>query len=274
MSALLEVRGVTKSFGGLQALADCSFEVEEGSIAGLIGPNGSGKTTLFDILTGYQRADAGSVRLGGREITGVAAGRVCRLGIGRTFQLTRVFGRLTLLENLQVGRAGVAKDRRADLYSQARRLELLDFVGLAELAHVQAGTLSYGQRKLVELAMVLAQDPRVVLLDEPAGGINPLLIAQLDARIRELNRDGVTFLVVEHNMEFVMGLCDVVSVMERGTVIAHGEPEQVRRDPRVLDAYLGGSLDDDSLEDPLYDDGDPLPDDDPSADDEPEEAER
>jgi ABC-type branched-subunit amino acid transport system ATPase component len=127
-------------------------------------------------------------------------------------------------------------------------VQLLDFVGLAELARVPAGTLSYGQRKLVELAMILAQDPRVVLLDEPAGGINPLLITQIGERIRELNRRGVTFLVVEHNMEFVMGLCDVVWVMERGTVIAHGEPEQVRSDPRVLDAYLGGALDEDEQE--------------------------
>ena len=249
MSALLEARGVAKSFGGLQALADCSFGVEEGSIAGLIGPNGSGKTTMFNVITGYERADAGSVSLGGREITNIAPGRVCALGIGRTFQLTRVFSRLTLMENLQVGRAGVARTRRPELYAEARCLELLDFVGLADLAGVAAGTLSYGQRKLVELAMVLAQDPRVVLLDEPAGGINPLLIAQLGERIRELNRQGVTFLVVEHNMEFVMGLCDVVWVMERGTVIAHGEPEAVRSDPRVLDAYLGGALEDDEDED-------------------------
>jgi ABC-type branched-subunit amino acid transport system ATPase component len=245
MSALLEVRGVGKSFGGLRALADCSFEVEEGSIAGLIGPNGSGKTTVFNVVTGYERADAGRVSLGGREIGRLAPGRICELGIGRTFQLTRVFPRLTLMENLQVGRAGVARARRRALYAEARCLELLGFVGLAELAHSLAGTLSYGQRKLVELTMVLAQDPRVVLLDEPAGGINPLLIAQLGERIRELNRQGVTFLVVEHNMEFVMGLCDVVSVMDSGTVIAHGAPERVRREPRVLDAYLGGALADD-----------------------------
>ena len=245
MSALVEVRGVAKSFGGLRAVQDCSFEVEEGSIAGLIGPNGSGKTTMFNVITGYERADAGSVSIGGREVTNAAPGRICALGIGRTFQLTRVFARLTLLENLQVGRSGVPRARRRELYAEARCLDLLDFVGLADLAGVPAGTLSYGQRKLVELAMVLAQDPRVVLLDEPAGGINPLLIAQLGARIRELNGRGVTFLVVEHNMEFVMGLCDVVWVMERGTVIAHGEPERVRRDPRVLDAYLGGALDED-----------------------------
>jgi ABC-type branched-subunit amino acid transport system ATPase component len=248
MTVLLEVQGVTKSFGGLRALDDCSFVVDEGSIAGLIGPNGSGKTTMFNVITGYERADAGSILLGGDAITNAAPGRICELGVGRTFQLTRVFSRLTLLQNLQVGRAGVPRGRRQELYSDKRCLELLEFVGLAEKARVQAGTLSYGQRKLVELALVLAQEPRVVLLDEPAGGINPLLITQIGERIRELNQRGVTFLVVEHNMEFVMGLCDIVSVMEHGTVIAHGEPEQVRNDPRVLDAYLGGALDEDEQE--------------------------
>ena len=248
MTTLLEVQGITKSFGGLRALDDCSFDVEEGSIVGLIGPNGSGKTTMFNVITGYERADSGVVLLGGDELTKTPPGRICELGVGRTFQLTRVFARLTLLENLQVGRAGVPRSRRQELFNDGRCMQLLDFVGLAELARLQAGTLSYGQRKLVELAMILAQDPRVVLLDEPAGGINPLLITQIGERIRELNRRGVTFLVVEHNMEFVMGLCDVVWVMERGTVIAHGEPEQVRSDPRVLDAYLGGALDEDEQE--------------------------
>ena len=248
MTVLLDVQGVSKSFGGLRAIDDCSFVVEEGSIAGLIGPNGSGKTTMFNVVTGYERADSGSVQLRGEDITNAAPGRICASGIGRTFQLTRVFSRLTLLENLQVGRAGVPRARRQELYSDARCLELLEFVGLAEMARVPAGTLSYGQRKLVELATVLAQEPRLVLLDEPAGGINPLLITQIGERIRELNGRGVTFLVVEHNMEFVMGLCDVVWVMEHGTVIAHGDPEQVRSDPRVLDAYLGGALDEDEQE--------------------------
>jgi ABC-type branched-subunit amino acid transport system ATPase component len=229
----------------VHALDSCTVEIDEGSVAGLIGPNGSGKTTLFNVITGYAKADEGQVYLADKMITNISPDKVFNLGIGRTFQLTRVFARLTLLENLQVGRSGVPRARRRELYAEARCVDLLDFVGLADLAGVPAGTLSYGQRKLVELAMVLAQDPRVVLLDEPAGGINPLLIAQLGARIRELNGRGVTFLVVEHNMEFVMGLCDAVWVMERGAVIAHGEPERVRRDPRVLDAYLGGALDED-----------------------------
>jgi ABC-type branched-subunit amino acid transport system ATPase component len=243
MTALLEVRDVKKSFGGVQALSGCSFAVESGSITGLIGPNGSGKTTMFNVITGYDHADSGLVLLNGDDVTGMSPGRACTLGLGRTFQLTRVFARLTLLENIRVGSRGVPRSRRKELYSPERCRELLDFVGLTRLAYEQAGTLSYGQRKLIELAMVLAQEPRVVLLDEPAGGINPTLIGQLAERIQELNRRGVTFLVVEHNMEFVMGICDVVAVMERGAVIAFGKPKEIRSDPRVLDAYMGGAVD-------------------------------
>jgi len=243
MNTLLEVSNLKKTFGGLQALADCSFSVEAGKVTGLIGPNGSGKTTAFNIITGYERPDSGLVRVAGIDVTGASPGRVCGLGVGRTFQLTRVFARLTLLENIQVGSRGVPRGKRKALYSDERCLELLDFVGLSRMATELAGSLSYGQRKLVELATVLAQEPRVILLDEPAGGINPTLIEQMAERIRQLNKDGVTFLVVEHNMEFVMGICDTVAVMERGSVIARGEPGQVRTDPRVLDAYLGGALD-------------------------------
>ena len=248
MTELLEVYDLHKSFGGVQALSGCSFTVEEGSIAGLIGPNGSGKTTAFNVITGYEKADDGSVLLRGRNVTGARPDRVCAFGIGRTFQITRVFGRLTLLENLRVGAAGVPRERRRELYGESRCLELLGSVGLAGYAHAPAGTLSYGQRKLLELVLVLAQEPRIILLDEPAGGINPALIDRLGGYVRELNRGGVTFLVVEHNMEFVMGLCDVISVMERGAVIAHGSPQSVRTDPRVLDAYLGGALDDEDEE--------------------------
>jgi ABC-type branched-subunit amino acid transport system ATPase component len=253
MSALLEVEGVCKSFGGLSALATCSLEVEEGTIAGLIGPNGSGKTTLFNVVTGYERADDGEVRLRGEPITGAAPDRIFKLGLGRTFQLTRIFPRLTVLENMLVAtqrheawlrgvvrRAGSAVEKR-------RALELLDFVGIVRLARDPASSLSYGQQKLLELAYVLVADPAVLLLDEPAGGVNPTLINHLADRIRELNRAGKTFLVVEHNMEFVMGLCDRVTVMHQGRALLSGTPEEVRTDPAVLDAYLGGS--DDELDD-------------------------
>jgi ABC-type branched-subunit amino acid transport system ATPase component len=245
MTALLEVSGVTKSFGGLRALSECSFEVAKGSITGLIGPNGSGKTTVFNVITGYERADSGTIRFDGRDVSGLAADKVGGLGLGRTFQLTRVFGRLDLLDNIRVGSRGVPRSRRRELYSNDRCHELLDFVGLTHLAREQAGKLSYGQRKLVELAMVLAQEPSVILLDEPAGGINPALISQMAERIVRLNKQGVTFLLVEHNMEFVMGICETIAVMERGSVIAMGKPEVIRDDPRVLDAYLGGAVDED-----------------------------
>jgi ABC-type branched-subunit amino acid transport system ATPase component len=249
MTALLEVSGVTKSFGGLRALSECSFEVEKGSVTGLIGPNGSGKTTMFNVITGYERADSGTIRFDGRDVSGLAADKVGGLGLGRTFQLTRVFGRLDLLDNIRVGSRGVPRSRRKELYSDDRCHELLDFVGLTHLAHEQAGSLSYGQRKLVELAMVLAQEPSVILLDEPAGGINPTLISQMAERIVRLNEQGVTFLLVEHNMEFVMGICQTIAVMERGSVIAVGKPDVIRDDPRVLDAYLGGAVDEDDMDD-------------------------
>jgi len=249
MTAELRTEGIAKAFGGVQALDDCTLTVPQGSITGLIGPNGSGKTTLFNIMTGYERPDAGAVYLGGQNITGASAQRVFGLGMGRTFQLTRIFPRLTLLENMLVAarphrvrggllaRAGGAADRR-------RAHELLEFTGIGQYASALAGTLSYGQRKLLELATVLAAEPAIVLLDEPAGGVNPSLIQHIAARIRDLNAQGTTFLIVEHNMEFVMGLCHQVTVLDYGTVVAAGPPEIISADPRVLDAYLGSALDD------------------------------
>jgi neutral amino acid transport system ATP-binding protein len=242
---VLEVHDAHKRFGGLLALDGASLRVEEGSITGLIGPNGSGKTTMFNVITGYERADRGVVSFRGQAITNPRPDRVCGLGIGRTFQITRIFPSLSVRHNLYVGSRAVERSRRAELYADQRLGQLVDFVGLSHLVESEAGLLSFGQRKLLELAIILAQDPKVILLDEPAGGINPTLIDQLADRIKELNAGGVTFLVVEHNMEFVMDLCHEVHVMERGRVIATGSSEQIRSDPRVLDAYLGGSLDDD-----------------------------
>ena len=241
--SLLEAQDISKAFGGIRALDACSISVEKGSITGLIGPNGSGKTTLFNVITGYERVDNGLVRFQDKNITNARPDTVFRLGLGRTFQLTRVFPRLTVLENMHV--AAQRHDfkglisRWSSTHEQQRALELLDFVGLTRLKNLPAGNLSYGQKKLLEFAYVLIAEPQVILLDEPAGGINPTMINYVAERIRVLNERGVTFLIVEHNMEFVMGLCQKVMVMHRGTKIAEGSPTQVRENPAVLEAYLG-----------------------------------
>jgi ABC-type branched-subunit amino acid transport system ATPase component len=241
--SLLEARDVAKAFGGIRALDACSITVEQGSITGLIGPNGSGKTTLFNIITGYEPLDQGDVWLDGLSITNARPDQVFELGLGRTFQLTRIFPRLTVMENMHVAaqRRGLRAlfGRWSTSREQQRALELLDFVGITQLKDVPAANLSYGQKKLLEFAYILIAEPRLLLLDEPAGGINPTMINQLSERIRDLNRRGVTFLIVEHNMEFVMGLCDRVMVMHRGTRIAEGTPQEVRQNPAVLEAYLG-----------------------------------
>jgi neutral amino acid transport system ATP-binding protein len=239
-SGALRAEGITKSFGGVQALAGCSVTVPTGSITGLIGPNGSGKTTLFNVMTGYERPDAGQVYLGERRITGAAPQRVFGLGVGRTFQLTRIFPRLTVLENMLVP----AQRGRSARQHRAHAMDLLTFTGIAGHAQALAGTLSYGQRKLLELAYVLVAEPTVVLLDEPTGGVNPSLVHHIGDRIRELNKAGRTFLIVEHNMDFVMTLCDQVTVLDSGAVVASGPPDVIRADARVLDAYLGTEDDD------------------------------
>jgi neutral amino acid transport system ATP-binding protein len=239
MTALLRAEEVRKSYGGVCALDGCTLEVTEGSVAGLIGPNGSGKTTLFNVITGYAKADSGHVYLGDEKITNAAPDKVFALGIGRTFQLTRIFPRLTVLENMLV--ASRSGPRAA---ARKHAMEQLEFVGIERHQAELAGTLSYGQRKLLELAYVLVADPDVILLDEPAGGVNLSLVNHIADRIRELNAAGKTFLIVEHNMEFVMGLCDRVTVLDSGAVVAAGPPAIIRTDRRVLNAYLGEDLDD------------------------------
>lgn len=251
MTTLLSVDRISKAFGGLQALNECSLSVEKGSITGLIGPNGSGKTTLFNVITGYEKPDSGSVTFEEADITRVGPSKVFALGVGRTFQITRIFGRITVLENMLVATQrdegwlrGLtrSKSSKSEL---ASAMEWLDFVGIDRLASQPAGSLSFGQRKLLELAYVLVADPDVILLDEPAGGVNLTLINEIADKIQSLNKGGKTFLIVEHNMEFVMNLCDHVTVMHQGTDLVSGTPSEIRNDPRVLDAYLGGSDDDD-----------------------------
>src|SRR5579864_3612871 len=197
--SMLEAYNVSKAFGGIHALDTCSVAVEQGTITGLIGPNGSGKTTLFNVVTGYERVDSGQVRFQERVITNAPPDKVFRMGIGRTFQLTRIFPRLTVLENMHVAvQRNTLKgllSRWSSTHEQRRGLELLDFVGLTSLKNQPAGNLSYGQKKLLEFAFVLIAEPRVILLDEPAGGINPTMINYLKERINTLNERGVTFLI-------------------------------------------------------------------------------
>ena len=243
MSALLEVDGLTKRFGGVTAVDGCSFAVPEGSVTALVGPNGSGKTTAFNLITGYMRADAGGLRFAGAPVRRPDPTRLARNGLTRTFQQARIFPDLTLVQNMVAAlqQPWHAWMRRAVRSAErARALELLEEFGLVRLAEERAGNLSYGQKKLLEFAAVLMADPRIVLLDEPTAGVNPVLVEQIEQRIRELNARGLTFLVVEHNMNLVMRLCDPIVVLDHGTKLAEGPPAEVRNDPRVLDAYLGG----------------------------------
>jgi ABC-type branched-subunit amino acid transport system ATPase component/ABC-type branched-subunit amino acid transport system permease subunit len=244
--ALLSVRGLEKHFGGLRAVDGCSFSVPDGSITGLIGPNGSGKTTVFNLIGGTMARDAGEVWFDGERIDGLRPWRRAYRGIGRTFQITRLFREMTVLENivapLREFRFGQLNAGGVSGPEAARAEELLDFVGMRAFRDQRAAALSYGQQKLVELAQILMLDPRLIMLDEPAGGINPTLIDRMGDMIRELNAQGKTFLIVEHNMPFVLGLCDPVLVLASGSCICHGTPAHIQRDPRVLDAYLGADF--------------------------------
>jgi branched-chain amino acid transport system ATP-binding protein len=248
---LLTVTGITKRFGGVEALAGCTLSVGEGSITGLIGPNGAGKTTLFNVISGLTPADGGQIRLGADRIEGLSAHAIARRGLGRTFQIPRPLARMTVLENMLVyahdqpgegltrvfmapGRVK-AEEHRARQRAQA----ILESVELAHLAAARAETLSGGQKKLLELARALMSDPRVILLDEPGAGVNPTLMRSLVATIRALQAAGRTFLLIEHDMDLVTELCEPVIVMAQGRKLVEGPFAEVRRDPRVLEAYLG-----------------------------------
>jgi ABC-type branched-subunit amino acid transport system ATPase component/ABC-type branched-subunit amino acid transport system permease subunit len=240
---LLEVKGLEKHFGGVRAVDGCSFSVPVGSITGLIGPNGSGKTTVFNLIDGTMPPRAGEVWFDGRRIDRLRPWARAHRGLGRTFQITRLFREMTVLENVVAPLRSFSLRQLATgavSGSEAERAEeLLDFVGMRRYVDQPAWALSFGQQKLVELAQVLMLDPKLIMLDEPAGGINPTLIERLGEMIRELNAQGKTFLIVEHNMPFVLGLCRPVLVLARGKRIAQGGPDEIQRDPHVLDAYLG-----------------------------------
>jgi len=240
---LLEVRGIEKRFGGVRALEACSLAVEEGTITALVGPNGSGKTTLFNVIDGTMGADGGEVWFDGERIGRLPPWQRAHRGMARTFQITRLFREMTVVENLVAPlRSFSWRGLGADAVSgpeAARAHEQLEFVGMGRYGEYKAGELSFGQQKLVELAQVLMLDPKLIMLDEPAGGINPTLVEHMAEAIRELNRQGKTFLIVEHNLPLVLGLCDPVLVLARGSCICSGSPETVQADPAVLDAYLG-----------------------------------
>jgi ABC-type branched-subunit amino acid transport system ATPase component len=249
--ALLEVRGLVKHFLGVTAVGGVDLAVEPGELVSLIGPNGSGKTTLFNCVTGYLAADGGRILFRGRDLTGAPPHRVARLGVARTFQQVSVFPRLSALENLLVFLqqhqeehlvARLLRTRRlrrleAEAVERARRL--LDLVGLAAKADDAAGSLSYGQRKLLAFAGALMPDPDLLLLDEPAAAVNPTMINQMKDHILALHRQGKTVLLVEHNMDVVMDISQRVVVLDHGQKIAEGSPEAIRRDPRVVEAYFG-----------------------------------
>jgi branched-chain amino acid transport system permease protein len=240
---LLDVRGVSKRFGGLTAVDGADLTVRQGTITALIGPNGSGKTTLFNLITGGMAADCGEIWFDGRRIDAMRPWKRGHLGLGRTYQVTRLFKEMTVQQNVV---APLPDSRWRTIFSDAvhgheaaRARDLLDIVGLGRMADQPAGSLSYGQQKLVELAQVLMLQPKLILLDEPAGGVNPSLLGRLTEVIRELNRSGVTFLIVEHNIPLVLELCDPVVVFSHGAPIAEGPPARIQADPLVLDAYLG-----------------------------------
>ena len=249
----IEARGLTKAFGGVKAVDDLSVSLEAGGILGLIGPNGAGKTTLFSLIAGSLRPDAGTIRIAGELASGEAAHRRIARGLGRTFQIPRPFPLMTVLENVMTASPGQTGERlianllvpgriaRQERAEAARGREILAFLSLTQVADQPARVLSGGQRKLLELARVLMARPRVILLDEPAAGVNPALLEFIVERIVEINRQGVAILIIEHNMELIETLCPRVLVMAEGRRFAEGAPATVMREAAVVEAFLGGS---------------------------------
>ncbi len=249
---MLELVGVVKEFGGLRAVDDVSFSIARGTITGLIGPNGAGKTTLFNLLAGAYRPTAGEIRFDGERIDHLPHYRIFARGLVRTFQIPRPFGEMSVLENMMLVPKGQLGEhfwntwfrptavRAEERRNRDKARDILDFVGLTRLANEPARILSGGQQKLLEIGRALMSDPKMLLLDEPGAGVNPTLLGEIAERIAALNQRGITFLIIEHNMDLVMNLCRPVVVLAAGKLLMQGEPAEVQRDPRVLDAYLGG----------------------------------
>jgi branched-chain amino acid transport system ATP-binding protein len=249
---ILHVRDLVRSFGALRAVDGVTLSVQPGTMTGLIGPNGAGKTTLFGLIAGAMSPDAGEISFEGRRIDGQSPDRIFRAGLARTFQIPRPFPRMTVIENVMLAsldQAGerfwnnwfaLGKVRKQEKLVRERAMEVLGFTGLAAKANELAGQLSGGQQKLLELARVLMTDPQLILLDEPAAGVNPALLDTLIDKIVALHARGVGFLIIEHNMDMVMSICDPIVVMAQGRIIFEGDADSVRADQRVLDAYLGG----------------------------------
>jgi len=249
---VLEIENLDKSFGGIKAVNRCSLKVQKGSITGLIGPNGAGKTTLFNLVTGFHKPDRGGIWLSGKRIDGLPPHKIARRAISRTFQIPRELKEMTVLENLmliplrQKGekiwnslfRPSVVRNQEREIMEKA--LYVLEFVELIQLKDDYAKSLSSGQKKLLELARTLMSDPEMILLDEPGSGVNPTLMRKLIRNIEELREEGRTFFLIEHDMDLIMNLCDRVIVMNKGRELAEGKPDDIKRDERVMEAYLGG----------------------------------